>query len=156
MITITAAGFLAEKPVLTVVSPTRCVCEFTVLSSRSKKREGEWVKVWERAVFFVWGEEAEKVAKYLDKGSDVVCTGVQETETWTPRGTTETRFITKYKLTSWELQFRAQSQHRPDDAHANQKSSEAPVRYAARPAREMSAGPSDEPSGRSDGHGLTM
>ena len=156
MITITAAGFLAEKPVLTVVSPTKCVCEFTVLSSRQKLRGGERLKVWERAVFFVWGEEAEKVAKYLDKGSDVVCTGLQETDSWTPKGTTETRFITKYKLTSWELQHRSQAQLRPEDSRGNNRPAEAPLRFAARPTQERSASALDDPDGLSNDQGLTM
>lgn len=104
MITITASGFLGEKPILQFVSKEHRKVEFDVISPRRVYRDGEWETVWERATFVAWDAEAEKVCMQLDKGSDVVCTGLQMTDDWVDRDQQKRRSI-KYSLTAWEKRF---------------------------------------------------
>lgn len=103
MITITAHGFLAQKPELALVSASNSKCEFTVLWPRQARRNNSWDTVWERAVFVAWNDDAEKIASRLDKGTTVTCTGLQETSQWEDK-TGQKRFTTKYRLTSWIVQ----------------------------------------------------
>lgn len=101
MMSISATGFLAEKPELQMVGVNSVKCEFTVLWDRRERRGDQWETIWERAVFFAWGEEAERVASRLDKGSCVTCTGTQETSSWLHRESGQKRYATKYRLTAW-------------------------------------------------------
>lgn len=136
MITITAAGFLAEKPVLKLIGDGQRVCDLTVLSSRSERRQGEWVKVWERAIFVAWDDEAERIASRLEKGSDVVCTGTQETHCWSPRGTSEKRYTTKYRLTAWQVLPKNRAPQGSEDSQGgDDRPQRAPTRRAEPPAR---------------------
>jgi single-stranded DNA-binding protein len=100
MIAITASGFIAAKPELQLLSRENCKCEFRVLSTRrvKSKDSGEWQSVFESAAFVAWGEDARRVAESLDKGSNVNCTGIQETSSWTKPGG-EVAYSTKYRLT---------------------------------------------------------
>lgn len=133
MISVCAVGFLAEKPVLNLVREHLRVCEFTVLSTRRKKRDGELVTVWERAIFVAWGDEAERIASVLDKGSNVVVTGSQETEAWKPQGSADMRYTTKYRVTSWELMMRTPPSGRVEQHGQQRRPTQPPTRYAARP-----------------------
>jgi len=114
MITIVAEGFLAENPAVELIGQSR-KCEITVLWARSARKGSEWVTVWERAIFVAWDDEAERLASMLEKGSDVACTGVQETSTWIDR-TGATRYSTRYRLTYWLKKHRAQSTRNQQDA----------------------------------------
>lgn len=142
MITISAVGFLAEKPVLKMIGGGHRVCDLTVLSSRSERRQGEWVKVWERAVFVAWDDEAERIASRLEKGSDVVCTGTQETQCWSPKGSTEKRYTTKYRLTAWQVLPRNREPQGGDESQGGaerrqrgEQLQQSPMRHAEPPAR---------------------
>lgn len=106
MIQVTAIGFIAEKPELQLVGAKRQrKCEFDVVWGRRDFAKRE--TVWERATFFAWDDEAQRLAEMLDKGADVKCVGMQETYTWTPPNETRKRRIVKYRLVWWEKVYRA-------------------------------------------------
>lgn len=100
MIVITAIGFIGEKPRLNIFTNSMN-CEFDVVATRREKQGGDWVNVYERASFVVWGEEAERVASRLDCGHVVTATGRQKTSKWTDDGGSQ-RSKVKYELLSWE------------------------------------------------------
>lgn len=100
MITVTATGFMGEKPQLQVVGTTSQKVEFDVIWGRRAFSAGQWKTAWERATFVAWGEEAERVAGSLDKGSNVSCTGLQETSEWADRDGNK-RSKVKFRLTAW-------------------------------------------------------
>lgn len=108
MITVTAVGFISEKPQLVPVTANSQKCEFDVVWGRSAKEAGTWVTKWERATFVAWNEEAERIATQFEKGHDVTCTGVQETSTWEDRQSGQKRFKVKYRLTAWNRHFQPQ------------------------------------------------
>lgn len=112
MITVCAHGFVGEKPELQRVSSKSHKVEFDVVSQRSvRNRESQqWEKVWERATFVAWDEEAEKIASTLDKGNTVTCTGLQETSSWLDSATGKKQYRTKYKLTAWSKEYQARSE----------------------------------------------
>lgn len=103
MITCFAHGFIPDKPTVELIGANKAKCEFTVVSQRSVRRGENWETVWERAIFVAWDEEAERVASRLDKGTNVTCTGNQETSHWTDASGAK-RYITKYRLTSWVVE----------------------------------------------------
>lgn len=106
MISISASGFIAEKPELQLVGSKKTKkCEFTVVDQRRAWTDGEWKTVWERVTFVAWGEEAEKVASILDKGFNVFCTGLQETHKWLDSEQRQ-RQVVKYALTAWSIERR--------------------------------------------------
>lgn len=111
MMSISATGFLVEKPELQYVGSNSTKCEFTVLAPRQTRRNNEWETVWERAVFVAWGEEAEIIASRMDKGSNVVCIGTQETSSWVDHQG-QKRYMTKYKLSAWSIQRPSQDANR--------------------------------------------
>ena len=100
MISVTATGFIGEKPQLQVVSATSQKVEFDVIWGRRAFSAGQWKTAWERATFVAWGEEAERIAGSLDKGSNVSCTGLQETSDWADRDGNK-RSKVKFRLTAW-------------------------------------------------------
>jgi single-stranded DNA-binding protein len=125
MISIFASGFIPAKPELLLVgNKRRKKCDFTVVDSRRAWVDGGWETVWERVVFVAWDEEAEKVASMLDKGTNVSCTGVQETSKWSD-GSGQTRQAVKYRLTAWQIDRRGRAgegsdtrdSQRQDSAH---------------------------------------
>lgn len=132
MITVTAHGFLAEKPQLEVFGQNRQKAEFDVLWNRRQNVGGEWKTVWERATFIAWGEDAERVASTLEKGSEVSCTGLQETSEWIDRATGAKRYRVRYKLTAWTKQYRPSNRVERDGAASEQSSGQQDSRYAAR------------------------
>lgn len=105
MISISATGFIPEKPVLRTVGQTSKVCEFDVCWSRRTKVGSEWKSVYERVTFFAWDQLAERVAALLDKGNEVTCTGTQETQEWKDRDSQQRRFRVKYALTAWDKKY---------------------------------------------------
>lgn len=134
MIEVTAVGFIAEKPELQLVGAKRQrKCEFDVVWGRRdfSKRE----TVYERATFFAWDDDAQRIAELLDKGADVKCIGIQETYMWTPPNETRKRRIVKYRLVWWEKVFRGSQQDR-SESHGGQQ--------APRSERRPDAGDDDE------------
>ncbi|PKO68713.1 MAG: hypothetical protein CVU22_07365 [Betaproteobacteria bacterium HGW-Betaproteobacteria-16] len=125
MITVHAIGFVADKPVLTVIRQNLCKCEFTVLSSRKERRSSE--TIWERANFVAWNEDAERIASMLERGSNVACYGRQETSSWVGDDGTK-RYATKYRLTDWEFLAikSAGSASNPSEARQPSRAPEAP------------------------------
>lgn len=115
MINVTATGFIGEKPQLQVVGAISQKVEFDVIWNRRSLSGGEWKTIWERATFVAWGEEAEHIAESLDKGSNVSCTGLQETSEWVDRATGQKRSKVKFKLTAWI------KHHNPRPAESNQQ-----------------------------------
>jgi single-stranded DNA-binding protein len=102
VITTIAVGFIAEKPEVVILGAKGArKCEFDVIWGRRALKNNEWVTVWERATFVAWNDEAEKVAERLEKGSNVTCTGTQETDSWVPQGGGSKQYRVKYALTSW-------------------------------------------------------
>ena len=129
MITVFAHGFVGEKPELQRVGKTHKV-EFDVVSQRSvrNKESQQWDKVWERATFVAWDDEAERIASTLDKGNNVTCTGVQETSSWVDNAGKK-QYRTKYKLTAWNKEFqpRADSASRGDSGNVRSQSHQRPT-----------------------------
>ena len=142
MITITAAGFIGEKPELLLVGANNTAkCEFDVVWGRREYKRGEWVTAWERATFVAWEAEAERIAERLDKGSTVTCTGLQETSTWQDKEGQKHR-TTKYRLTAWIVE--------PSQTHQGERSQrEKPARHPEssqdRPNQCSNATMRDEP-----------
>lgn len=99
MISIHAEGYLSEKPVQQVFANSTKV-EFDVVSRRLTKENGQWKELYERATFYAWNEEADRVVNLLDKGSSVHCVGFQETDSWTDNDGRQHRRV-KYRLTGW-------------------------------------------------------
>lgn len=142
MIVVTAVGFIADKPKLNVF-PNSQNCEFDVVSTRREKQGNEWVSVYERATFIVWGEEAERIASRLDRGHVVTATGRQKTSKWTD-GQGIQRSKIKFDLLSWEKLHTASSgsSSRPegnqdggghhDDGYDNRRQGGQPPRSTAR------------------------
>lgn len=110
MFSITATGFVAEKPMLEYLSRDTRVVEFDVVSSRRGYVAGEWKTFWERATFVAWNDEAEKICAILDKHSNVFCTGLQETSEWVDKESGKKRYKTKYRLTAWTKEYQHQTQ----------------------------------------------
>lgn len=100
MISVTASGFVPNKPQLQYFPSNRQKVEFDVVSQRRAYVDGAWKTVYERATFVSWGEEAEDIATHLDKGSNVSCTGLQETSEWTDKDGNK-RSKVRYQLTAW-------------------------------------------------------
>lgn len=115
MITIAATGFTGEKPQLVVVGNGFQKCEFDIVSSRRTKIDGIMQTVWERASFIAWGDEAEQIATYVERGNTLFCTGVQETSSWTD-GAGAKRYKVRYGLTAWHKVPVQRPQHQ-QDAH---------------------------------------
>jgi single-stranded DNA-binding protein len=173
MISVTATGFIGEKPQLQVVSASSQKVEFDVIWGRRAFSAGQWKTAWERATFVAWGEEAERIAGSLDKGNNVSCTGLQETSEWTDRDGNK-RSKVKFKLTAWikhhnpRPQDAAPQSGRPaavDNSHGHSKANERaghreqsevnyqhtrqqqpvpPVNQASRPQRGYEPDNSDE------------
>jgi single-stranded DNA-binding protein len=122
MITISATGFIGEKPQLLSVGLNSQKCEFDVIWSRRSKSGGEWKTHWERATFVSWGEEAQQIAELLEKGNIVNATGVQETSEWVDRATQQKRTKTKFKLTAWSKVHTP----RPQQSEGEQSYAQAP------------------------------
>lgn len=174
MISVTATGFIGEKPQLQVVSASSQKVEFDVIWGRRAFSAGQWKTAWERATFVAWGEEAERIAGSLDKGNNVSCTGLQETSEWTDRDGNK-RSKVKFKLTAWikhhnpRPQDAAPQSGRPaavDSSHGHSKANERaghreqsevnyqhtrqqqpvpPMNQAPRPQRGYEPDNSDEP-----------
>ena len=83
MLMITAVGFVPKQPELTQFPSGSKKVSFEVCDKRKAKENGEWVEVTESAEFFVWGDEAEKLAELLRPGLSVTAIGYQETAKWT-------------------------------------------------------------------------
>lgn len=113
MITITAVGFISEKPELQMVGSNSMKVEFDVVWSRACKGRDGWDTAWERATFAAWNEEAEKLASILEKGAEITCTGTQETSKWTD-GNGQRHSRVKYRLTAWNK--RPKPSAKPDAA----------------------------------------
>ena len=153
MISITAAGFIGEKPELLLVgSNNTAKCEFDVVWGRREYKRGEWVTAWERATFVAWEAEAEKIAERLDKGFNVTCTGLQETSTWQDKAGQKHRTI-KYRLTAWIVE----SRHAPSQEEHGQREQPArqPDQPQAHPNQSSDATMRDDP-GEALGAGLLM
>jgi single-stranded DNA-binding protein len=114
MFLVTAIGFIASKPHLQFISTTFQKVEFDVVAERSVKVKGEWVTRWERATFFAFNEEAENIASTLDKGHEVVCTGLQETDEWFDSASQTKRTKVKYKLSTWQIKYSRRAQSRDE------------------------------------------
>ncbi len=150
MITIVATGFIPAKPELLLVgNKRRKKCEFTVVDSRRAWADGGWETVWERAVFVAWDEEAERVASTLDKGTNVTCTGMQETSKWVDNSG-QARQAVKYRLTAWQIDRRGRtgegSDHREphrteSQAHPDAGGEETPHRGPSNTGTAAAAGP---------------
>lgn len=72
---LTLIGNVGKKPELRVTAAGRSVCTFSVATNKSYKQDGvvnEQVCWWRVTV---WGDQAENVAKYVDKGSLVLVEG---------------------------------------------------------------------------------
>jgi single-stranded DNA-binding protein len=143
MITITAVGFIPEKPAVVLVGTKRArKCEFDVVWARRVWTNGEWRTCWERATFMAWDDEAEKVAERLDKGNDVTCIGTQETSEWMPSGATKKERRVKYALVSWvkypKQAANRQEGHGQDNARSRPPASE-PLQQQNRPAEAAPA-----------------
>lgn len=109
MIVVTASGFIPEKPRLNVFANSQN-CKFDVVAIRRENQNGEWVNVYERASFVVWGQEAERVASRLDSGHTVMASGRQKTSRWTDDGGSQ-RSKVEYELLSWERLQTSGSNH---------------------------------------------
>ena len=72
---LTLIGNVGKKPELRVTAAGKSVCTFSVATNKSYKQDGvvnEQVCWWRVTV---WGDQAENVAKYVDKGSKVLVVG---------------------------------------------------------------------------------
>ncbi len=127
MITISATGFIGEKPQLLTVGQSAQKCEFDIIWTRRSRTGGEWKTHWERATFVSWGEEAQQVAELLEKGNIVNATGVQETSEWVDRETKQKRTKVKYKLTAWSKVHMP----RPQQNEGDQSYAQAPRQQQA-------------------------
>lgn len=119
MISVTAFGFIGEKPQLQMVGANHQKVEFDVIWPRRVFSAGEWKTVWERATFVAWAEEAEQIAFSLEKGNEVSCTGIQETSEWTDKAG-QKRSKVKYKLTAWIKQYNKPPRPQGDSPHAGE------------------------------------
>ena len=82
MLMITAVGFVPKQPELTQFPSGSKKVSFEVCDKRRTREDGEWVEVTESAEFFVWGDEAERLAELLRPGLSVMAIGYQETAKW--------------------------------------------------------------------------
>jgi single-strand DNA-binding protein len=75
-------GRLGRDPELKYTQNGSPVCNMSLATDESYKRDGEWVKQteWHKAV--VWGKQAEMVANYLSKGSMALVEGSLQNNKW--------------------------------------------------------------------------
>ena len=95
------AGYLTDKPVMRYTPQGKAVTNFT-LAINDYGEKTMWMRVT------VWGDRAESVAEYLDKGSPVLVEGRLDydeggnPETYTGKdGKTRSSF----KMTAYEVKF---------------------------------------------------
>ena len=87
----TLVGNLTRDPELKKLGNDNAVCNLGMAVNQSAKVNGEWT---DKPHFFevvVWGKQAEIVAKYLSKGSQVAVTGHLEMEQWSDKTTGDKR-----------------------------------------------------------------
>ena len=72
---LTLIGNVGKKPELRVTAAGKSVCTFSVATNKSYKQDSVMQEqvCWWRVT--VWGDQAENVAKYVDKGSLVLVEG---------------------------------------------------------------------------------
>ena len=93
MTQLTVIGNLASDPELKFTPQGKAVCQFVVISSKSRKNEsGEWessdVTSW---YVNVWDALAENTAESLSKGSPVIVYGTAVWKSWESKDTAEKR-----------------------------------------------------------------
>lgn len=143
MITVTAVGFIGEKPVLQMVGRDSQKVEFDVIWNRRASQAGAWKTVWERATFVAWGEEAENIATTLEKGNNVSCTGLQETSEWMDASGTK-KYKARYRLTAWIRHHTARPQQ--EESQGRQSSAGHSESRAGRPPRHEAPEPGQRES----------
>jgi single-stranded DNA-binding protein len=139
VIIICIEGRLAHEPELKLLSGNHNVCEFRLLETRFT-REGE---VTEAVTFFCFGEDAEWFCQNAMKGQLIQVAGKQETRSYTPSGSEQTKHFVRYRTNRDFIELRA----RPSSAR--QSESGAPSRSREGGSRTRSA----KPAGRDDSPG---
>ena len=76
-------GNLGRDPEMRYTPSGQAVTQFTVATNRNyRDQQGEWQKDTEWFRIVVWGQQAERVAEYLRKGSKVYIEGRIQTRQW--------------------------------------------------------------------------
>lgn len=100
---ITIAGNLIADPELKFTQSGKAVATFTVVSSKSSKKEdGTWENT--DTTFWnikAWGKTAENIADSLRKGVSVIVSGTAVQESWEDKNTGEKR--SKISVTAWNV-----------------------------------------------------
>ena len=75
-------GRLGSDPEIRYTKGGTAVCNISLATTSSIKRNGEWEDLteWHRLVF--WGKTAEVVGEYLSKGSKMYVEGRLQTRSW--------------------------------------------------------------------------
>jgi len=103
MTTITIAGNLAADPELKFTASGKAVASFTIMSSKSvKKEDGNWesteVTAWS---IKCWNRMAENVAETLQKGMSVIVQGTASQVSWEDKNTGQKR--SKIEVTAFNV-----------------------------------------------------
>ncbi|MBA3779654.1 MAG: single-stranded DNA-binding protein [Chloroflexi bacterium] len=76
-------GNLGRDPEMRYTPNGQAVTQFTVATNRNyRDQQGEWQKETEWFRVVVWGQQAERTAEYLRKGSKVYIEGRIQTRQW--------------------------------------------------------------------------
>jgi len=95
-------GRLGRDPELKYTSGNTAVCKLTLATDESwKDKDGNKHKKTDWHRLTAWGRQAEVMAEYLKKGSQVLVTGKIETREYMKGG--EKNYITEIKVASFEF-----------------------------------------------------
>jgi len=141
-------GNLGRDPEMRYTPNGQAVTQFTVATNRNyRDQQGEWQKETEWFRVVVWGQQAERTAEYLRKGSKVYIEGRIQTRQWEDqngqkRYTTELIANTVTNLerrpTEEGAEFSGDREAQPASAQPGQpaQSAQPGQPTAARPARQ--------------------
>lgn len=111
------AGSLGKDPEVKFTSNGNCICELSIATSHWDSQEEDNVTDWHRVI--VIGRQAQYIADYAKKGSEITATGRVQTRKWQDRYGQD-RYITETicfdaQLTRANKQDNPQQQARPSN-----------------------------------------
>ena len=107
-------GRLGKDPELKYTSNSTAVCNLSLATDETyKDKDGNKhdKTEWHRLV--AWGRQAEVMAEYLKKGSEVVVTGKIETRSWEKDG--KKNYTTEVRVSTFEFCGRSKTEGPPED-----------------------------------------
>ncbi len=87
-------GLLGQDPELKTTPSGKHVCNLSIATNRSQKKDDGWVEITEWHRVTLWEQQAELAHRFLRKGSAVGIDGELRTESWTDKeGNKQSRVV---------------------------------------------------------------